>query len=121
MSQVVEPIEVTYKRALTLWWNITCPTLGTLFILGIFLGYFNGIIESIHNHILASIVGICFGLFWLFLIIWVPVVVIQGLFIHKFKDFRIIMVKREITPEDEAIAQQEQIAKEINSNHRNIT
>jgi hypothetical protein len=30
MSQVVEPIEVTYKRALTLWWNFTWPVLATL-------------------------------------------------------------------------------------------
>lgn len=125
MSQVVEPVEVTYKRALTLWWNFTWPVLATLFLVGIFIGLFEGFIksmlESINNPVLASMIGICLGVLQLLLIIWVQVVVIQGLFIQKFKDFRIIMVKREITPEDEAAARQEQIAKELNSNHRNIT
>ena len=106
MAQLVEPVEVTYKRAFMLWWNITWRTLGILFLLSILLSFINGFFQEGDN-LLAKCINTCLGFFWLFLIVWVQVVVIQGLFIQKFKDFRIIMINREVTTEDRAIVELE--------------
>ncbi|MEN6309352.1 MAG: hypothetical protein ABFD91_16520 [Anaerohalosphaeraceae bacterium] len=120
MSQLVEPVEVTYKRAAILWWNMAWPIWGSIFLLQIPIASLFEYLQSWDN-LFVTIFKIGLGLFWIFMVIWVHIVVVQGLFKQKFRGFKIMMVTDEPTAEETSIREIEETVRKQMEQHHNIT
>jgi hypothetical protein len=121
MSQLVEPVEVTWKRAAAIWWNFTWRQIGVFVTIGILNVSLNAWISSLDDGTFKDIVALCSGLGLFILFFLVSFVIIHSILEVNYRDFRILLVKKELTPEELAAAQTEDTARKQMEHHHNIT
>lgn len=121
MSQLVEPVEVTWKRAIAIWWDFTWRQLAVFVIIGILNWLLEAWVLNMDDGTFKYAMALCSvaGSFALFFLL--SFVIIYGILNANYRDFRILLVRKELTPEEIAAAQTEETARKQMEHHHNIT
>ena len=121
MSQLVEPVEVTWKRAVAIWWNFTWRQIAVFVTIAVLNTPLDTWISNMDDGIFKNIVtlGVATESFLLFFLL--SFVIIHGVLKANYRDFRFLLVKKELTQEEITAAQTEETARNMFEKHNNIT
>lgn len=121
MSHMIDPVEVTWKRAIAIWWNFTWRQIAVFVTIAALNTPLDVWISSMDDGTFKNIMTLGVAAESSLLFFLLSFVIIHGILKANYRDFRILLVRKELTPEEIADAQTEETARKQMEHHHNIT